>query len=238
MSGSVYLSEDLKAGTEYQLNMKTSFRVNGDLINYKTQSFTVRPEDIGSDRRVGFSNTASITVNGTAVSSIGTTSSISGYCIDVDVTYIYQGSTKRVPVSSGNGRLLLYADCNIPMKSGTFIGSDGLISKKGTKEFKLDNSGQDQRIYIKGLTTTKPTTSGELYISDQSGSGGLIDGLIQSFTDLKSVLGNIDFRNSQAKWEEYRDICFDGGTTTSWENNRTCVGIIPSLQKMKIIGIS
>lgn len=243
MAGSVYLSEDLKAGTEYWLNMKTSFRVNGRSINYKTQSFTVRPEDIGSDRRVGFSNTASITVNGTAVSSIDATSSISGYCIDVDVTYIYQGLTKRVPVSRGSGRLLLYADCNIPMKSGTFIGSDGLISKKGDKYFKVDNSGSDQRIWVSGLQATKPTSSDLLYVSNKD-NAGLVKSLIDSFNSLLNVLQYVDWWSgsgglSQANGTKYLKGCIQGGESIDSNGNKvTLTGIVPALQGIQILGVS
>ena len=243
MSGSVYLSEDLQSGTEYKLNIKTLLRVNGSLCEYKTHSSTVVPEDIGSDRKVEFSNKTVINVNGAPVSDIGATSYVSGYCIEVDVTYVKNGSTTRVPIDSGNGGLALYADCELAMKSGTFIGSDGLISKKGNKYFKVDNSDTDQRIWVSGLQNTKPESSDLLYVSNKDNTG-LVKSLIDSFNSLYNVLQYVDWWSgsggiSQSNGTKYLKGCIQGGASIDSDGNEvTLTGIVPALQGIQILGVS
>ena len=82
----------------------------------------------------------------------------------------------------------------------TIIGSDGLISLvSNSKYFMVDNSGSNQKIYAKGLSTAKGSTagSGELYISNYSNEG-LIKTLYDGFAAISEVLEKCKYEGSNA----------------------------------------
>lgn len=86
----------------------------------------------------------------------------------------------------------------------TIIGTDGLISLvNNSKYFMVDNSGSTQKIYAKGLSTTKGSTagSGELYISNYS-NAGLIKTLYDGFAAISEVLEHCKYEGSNSKAQD------------------------------------
>ena len=82
----------------------------------------------------------------------------------------------------------------------TIIGSDGLISLvSNSKYFMVDNTGSMQKIYAKGLGTTKGSTagSGELYISNYTNEG-LVKTLYDGFAAISEVLEKCKYEGSNA----------------------------------------
>ena len=100
----------------------------------------------------------------------------------------------------------------------TIIGSDGLISLvSNSKYFMVDNTGSMQKIYVKGLSTTKGSTagSGELYISNYSNEG-LVKTLYDGFAAISEVLEKCKYEGSNAKAQENaKNACTDIRTALS-----------------------
>lgn len=100
----------------------------------------------------------------------------------------------------------------------TIIGSDGLISLvSNSKYFMVDNTGSMQKIYAKGLGTTKGSTagSGELYISNYT-NAGLVKTLYDGFAAISEVLEKCKYEGSNAKAQENaKNACTDIRTALS-----------------------
>ena len=100
----------------------------------------------------------------------------------------------------------------------TIIGSDGLISLvSNSMYFMVDNTGSTQKIYVKGLSTTKGSTagSGELYISNYSNEG-LVKTLYDGFAAISEVLEKCKYEGSNAKAQENaKNACTDIRTALS-----------------------
>ena len=87
----------------------------------------------------------------------------------------------------------------------TIIGSDGLISLVSNDQyFMIDNTGSTQKIYAKGLSANKPSTSGtgELYISNKN-NNGLVKTLVTAMTKIKECLATAKYDGSNAVAQDH-----------------------------------
>ena len=182
------------------LSASALFSYGGTTTGYA--SFSVVLEKVGSSTTYsilsGKTNTVTIPTGGTASASIEKSYSVTKknipagtYRIKVTITE-QSGSNKSISISRNEWSVKgYYYPAYIPK---TVIGADGIVvAQNGGRFFMVDNSGSSQKIYAKGLATTKGTSgSGELYVSQSfiDAFKALCDELNKFFPKVRMVGNN------------------------------------------------
>ena len=182
------------------LSASALFSYGGTTTGYA--SFSVVLEKVGSSTTYsilsGKTNTVTIPTGGTASASIEKSYSVTKknipagtYRIKVTITE-QSGSNKSISISRNEWSVKgYYYPAYIPK---TVIGANGIVvAQNGGRFFMVDNSGSSQKIYAKGLATTKGTSgSGELYVSQSfiDAFKALCDELNKFFPKVRMVGNN------------------------------------------------